>query len=193
MSIKKNGKKNKGAEAGVKIGMRVLSVAEKILVALIEEAKDTQYMRTHTYAVLGRDVRSARHESEEIERLHELKMKRQAIERLREAKLIKLRREGKRVMCELTDSGRARAIKIATLSSKTYFDDGRLCLVSFDFPEVAREARNLFRYFLKSSGFSFVQGSVWSIKKDVAVLVGDYISILKIKRWVKVYTAIEDA
>lgn len=172
------------------MGKTILSVAETIMVELLEEVKDMEYMRTHCLAVVGRDVRSARYESEEGRRLYELKMKRMAIESLRRRKFIKLRKEGDRIVCELTGNGKIKALQASIRSSVAYFYDNRRCLISFDFPEAARDARNVFRRFLKSAGFEFVQGSVWSVKKDLAIQLNELSIMLKIQRWVKIFTVI---
>lgn len=174
---------------GVVLGKKFLSFAEKIILELIEQAEDMGYMRTHAYAVIGRDVRTLRRESEEGNRLHEEKMKRQAIKRLREEKFIKLRQEGDKVIYELTTNGKVKALKIMVRDCRDLYYDNRVCLVAFDFPEAAKAARKDFRRFLKSVGFAFVQGSVWSIKKNVETEMKELIILLKIKRWVEVYEA----
>ena len=168
-------------------GRIVLSAATSILIELMEWQKDHEYMRTHCYAVIGKDVRTERYESERIGRLHELKMRRQAINRLRQQKLIRLRQEGERVVYELTTNGRIKALKKLVQSSDDIFFDDRLCLVSFDIPEASRIARQEFRRFLKSAGFSFLHKSVWTIKKDVRREVLELITALKITRWVSVF------
>ncbi len=174
---------------GIVIGKKILSVAERILIELIEEVEDMQYMRTHAYAALGHDVRSMRYESEEGKRLHEEKMKRQAVRRLKEQKFIKLRKEGDKMIHVLTVSGKVRAIKIAIRHCSEFYLDQRICLVSYDFPEAAKEARRAFRRFLKSVGFKFVQGSVWSINKNVIREFLLLVEVLRIRRWVEVYEA----
>lgn len=175
--------------AGVWAGKKGLSLAAKILIALVEEVEDMQYMRTHCYAVLGKDVRSERYESEYASRLHEEKLKRQAILRLRRQKFIKMRQEGNRVIGELAADGKIKLMKTVIVCSRDYYFDERVCLVSFDFPEAASEARKVFRRFLKSAGFKFVQGSVWSSRKNVAPIIKDLVARLGINRWVKVYEA----
>jgi len=174
---------------GARIGRLALTVAETILIGIAEEMEDMEYIRTHCYAVIGKDVRSARYESEEAERLHELKMRHQAMKRLVEEKLVRVRREGNKVVYMLTADGEVKAIKTAIRRCSDYFFDDRICLVSFDIPEAARKARSAFRRFLKSAGFRFVQGSVWSIKKNVARDVRALVSHLKIERWVEIYEA----
>jgi hypothetical protein len=185
----KRTKAKKAVSDGVVIGKKILSIAETVLVALVEECRDVEYMRTHALSLVGRDVREARLEAEEGMRMHELRMQRQAIDRLREREYVRLRKEGNRVVCELTDDGMVKALKTAIKASAAYFFDDRICLVSFDIPEASKNARIAFRRFLKSAGFKFVQGSVWSIKKDVIYELNILISRLKINKWVEVYTA----
>ena len=64
-------------------------------------------------------------------------------------------------------------------------------LMQFDFPEAAKLARDNFRGYLKSIGFKYVQGSVWSTDKDVKAPICALIELLKIERWVKIYTVVE--
>jgi hypothetical protein len=187
----KNSKSRKYHQAGAMAGKTILSIGEKILLELIEHGDDVLYYETHRYAIGTRDVRAARHESEEIMRLYEIKMKKKAMERLRQSRFVKMRNEGSRVIWQITANGRVKALKAAIRSSTDYFHDNRFCLVSFDFPEAAENARNVFRRFLKSAGFVFVQGSVWSIKKDVAIRMNELAGLLKISRWIEVYTVIK--
>jgi len=182
---------------GIVLGKKVLSFSERVIIELIEQVEDMEYMRTHCYAVIGRNVRSMRYESKEGTRLHEEKerrlyeerMKRQAIERLRKQRFIKARKEGDRIVYELTTSGKVRALKTVIRLSDDYYLDNRFCLVSFDFPVAANEARRYFRRFIKSIGFKFVQGSVWMIKKNVSRELKALVVILNIKRWVEIYEA----
>jgi hypothetical protein len=176
---------NKGAV----FGKKVLSVAERILIELMEQIDDIKFTETHYRSIFSSDLRAERHESEEGRRFHEERMKRQAIKRLANQEYIKLREEGRRVICELTTNGKIKALKILIANSENYYKDGLLCVVSFDFPQAANEARRVFRNLLKSVGFTFVECSVWSIKKDATKEIGHLIELLKISRWVVVYEA----
>ena len=174
---------------GIVLAKKALSIAEKVLLELVEQYEDMEYMRTHSYSVLGRDVRSARYENEAGQRLHEIKMRRQAIKRLAEQKYIRLRREGDKVIYELTQNGKVRVIKTAMIYCDDYFLDKRICLYLLISPKRPEDARMAFRRFLKSVGFKFVQGSVWSIKKNIVGEMEAIIVQLKIRRWVEVYEA----
>ena len=189
MFINMSEQSGKIIKTGIRVGKTTLSVAAKVLIALIDEVEDMQYMRTHCYSVIGKDVRSERYESERVKLLYEEKMKRQAVQRLKRQKFIKMRKEGERVIHELTNDGKIKIMKTVIICGRDYYIDDQVCLVSFDFPEAASEARKIFRRFLKSAGFKFVQGSVWSSRKSVAPILKDLVSRLGIKRWVEIYEA----
>jgi len=174
---------------GVVLGKKALSVAGRILIELMEQVDDIKFTETHYRSIFSSDLRAERYESEEGRRLHEEKMKRQAIKRLVDQKYIKLREQGRRMIYELTNDGKIKALKILIANSEKYYKDGLICVVSFDFPQAANEARRVFRNFLKSVGFTFVQGSVWSIKKDVSKEIRHLIELLKIPRWALVFEA----
>jgi virulence-associated protein VapD len=89
----------------------------------------------------------------------------------------------------LTKNGKIKALETAIRASNINIPDEKICLVSFDFPEAARDARRHFRIFLKNVGFKYVQGSVWSTKKDAAAILRELIILLKISNWVEVFTA----
>ena len=182
-------KSKKMINKGVVLGKKALSVAGRILIELLEQVEDIQFTETHYRSIFSSDLRAERLENEEGRRLHEEKMKRQAIKRLAEQKFIKLREEGRRVIYEFTNDGKIKALKILIANSENYYKDGLICVVAFDFPQAANEARRVFRNFLKSVGFTFVQGSVWSIKKDVSKDIRHFIKLLKIFRWVVVFEA----
>ena len=182
-------KYQKVISGGIVLGKKALSVAGRILIELMEQVEDIKFTETHYRSIFSSDLRAERYESEEGKRLHEEKMKRQAIKRLAEQKFIKMRKEGERVVLELTEDGKIQALKILIANCHNRFYDGRICLVSFDIPEAAESARKAFRRFLKSVGFKYVQGSVWSIKKDVFKEMRYMVGLLKIGRWVEVYIA----
>jgi len=177
----------KKIDKGVVLGKKALSVAGRILIESLEQVDDIKFTKTHYRSIFSSDLRAERHESEEGCRLHEEKMKRQAVKRLAHQKYIKVREAGRQMICELTNDGKIKALKILIANSEKYYKDGLICVVSFDFPQAANEARRAFRNFLKSVGFIFVQGSVWSIKKDVSKEVRDLIELLKISRWAVVF------
>jgi virulence-associated protein VapD len=172
----------------VNVAKICLTAADKILVELIEQYEDYNFLYFHGVGY-DRSVRDARYAHNAYEGRKKDRERKQAIKRLRQRKLVKLRKEGDRVILALTRNGKIKALEAAITASEKYFPDEKICLVSFDFPEAARDARRHFRIFLKSVGFKYVQGSVWSTKKDVAVILCELIILLKISNWVEVFTA----
>jgi hypothetical protein len=168
----------------------VLTLTEIILVELTEQLEDQAFFYHNHWAGRSQSVRADRYDSERSVERSKIRARKQAIRRLKHAKYIKERREGERVILELTDKGKVRGME-AALKSTRRISDHRLCLVSFDFPEAARSARNHFRLFLKKAGLNFVQGSVWSSSRDVSNQLKALVRILKIERWVKVYVVSE--
>lgn len=173
-------------DKAVYIGKKVLGITGMILIEIFEQCEDANFLRSHPWAGYSQSIRDDREEYRlRNEYVYQLS-RNQAIKRLKEGKYLKACKEGKRVIYILTNSGKARAIQTALKSSKGLLSN-KTCLVSFDFPEVSRKARNYFRYYLKSVGFKFVQGSVWSIDRDVVELMNKLICLLRIKSWVKIY------
>lgn len=88
-------------------------------------------------------------------------------------------------MIKLTDDGwrfaRAKKIKRVTAPCK-----GGFCMVTFDIPESHRHVRNMFRRFLKQSGFELLHKSVWVHRREVTALVAAVVDELKIRPWVTV-------
>ncbi len=167
---------------------KALSIGTKILIELIEEQRDLNFFYFHrSYG--WRPVRELRYEHEYYEARKNEYARRREVARLRKNKLIALRKEGGRIIARLTDDGRIKAVRALIRVSQNYLANGKICLVSFDFPEAARAARYGFRRFLKQAGFRFVQGSVWSINKDVYRDLDTLIGLLGIGRWVKIFIA----
>lgn len=185
MNEKKNLSKNSKA-----IAVRALTATAKLLIEICELGVDFDFLTRHR-CYDSHSVRLARFEHGRYLAREQYYLKRQALKRLQERKLVALRKEGNRVIAKLTQSGKVKALQTIIRFSVPDLADAKICLVSFDFPESARAARNNFRYFLKKTGFRFVQGSVWSIGKDARVQIRELIRILKISKWVEVYTVVK--
>ena len=184
-----NAKQNK-KDRTARAAKFVLSMTGRILLELMESYEDYAFLYSHRFND-NRSIREARYDHEAYERFNNERMRKQAIKRLRECKYIKMRKEGDRVVMALTKNGKIKGLQTLIRISKDFYSDDRICLVSFDFPEAARVARNNFRLFLKDAGFRYVQGSVWSIKKDVSRTVGELVKLLKIGHWVKIFIVVE--
>jgi len=165
----------------------VLTMTARVLIELAEQVEDMNFLRYHNFYD-DRTVREARYDYGVFMDRKKQRLRKQAIKRLCEERYVKLNKEGDRMVMTLTTSGKVRALRSMMRMSKRYLPDNLTCLVSFDFPEAARMARNNFRWFLKGVGFKFVQGSVWATKKDISLLMAALVKLLKIGRWVEIYT-----
>src|SRR3989338_16907 len=89
---------------------------------------------------------------------------RKATERLRKHNLIFGERQGKRIIFELTDEGKAEAgkIKLKLEMAKRKRWDGKWRIIIFDVPEKMRGKRDLLRKELIAFGFMQLQKSVWA-------------------------------
>jgi hypothetical protein len=172
----------------IRMAKKALSLTAVILLELIEQQRDMNFLYSHRYH-FSRPIRELRRGHEYFEARREEYRRKQAVERLRQNKLVELRKVGNRVVAVLTDDGRVKALKTIITASLSKLPEAGTCIVSFDFPEAARSARRRFRCFLKQTGFKFVQGSVWSIDKDVVRELKMLVSILRIGPWVKIYIA----
>jgi DNA-binding transcriptional regulator PaaX len=78
---------------------------------------------------------------------------------------------------------------IIQLSSRANtLPDDKMCIISFDIPEVHRRLRGRVRCLLKRLGFKQVHRSVWSCKKDVCFYVKKlFSSKFMLDNWFKVY------
>jgi len=165
-------------------------LTSKILIELLGQYEDYYYLYSHRVG-FGRSIREARFAADAYAARAEDCKRKQAAERLRKSRCVKLHKVGKRVVMELTKKGKIKALQSVIRTSLECFSDDRVCLVSFDFPEAARAARNVFRWFLKGAGFKYLQGSVWTIKKDVSRPMKDLVGLLKIDSWVKIFIVVK--
>ena len=107
-----------------------------------------------------------------------------ALKRLRKGGFIEFI-DDEQLIYRLTDKGREKAV-LAELQSIGGKWDGKWRIVIFDIPEKRRSARDLFRYNLKSWGFTSWQQSVWVTKKNCTKVLRDYIKRIGIEDWVMV-------
>lgn len=99
--------------------------------------------------------------------------------------LVNERRIGDRLILELTDGGRARLLR-REMRVAPFLPSGNHVRVEYDFPEMQRAARNMFRYFLKTSGFTRFQQSIWVSRRDVYKLLCAFIREHELGDWVDV-------
>lgn len=122
--------------------------------------------------------RAYRARKKEYEQLHYLQRK----------NWIQVKKTEQGLLVALTDQGRLEKLRRG-IERRTPLSDGRVCLVMFDIPEIAKRGRVEFRQFLKRVGFTMVQLSVWETRLDVAEDVLRFIKQTNIQRWTAVYVA----
>ena len=90
-------------------------------------------------------------------------------------------------MVKITNDGKIAALQILILQKQKYLPKGKNLIVAFDVPELAKDARMVFRRSLKRMGFKQIQKSIWSTRFDVAKEMSQYIKLLKIDSWVLLF------
>lgn len=129
---------------------------------------------------------------ERILRAKKYKQVHVALYRLKEQKLLKLKKEGEQFILTLTRKGRVEALKHRIRNTTSVLLPKTICLVSFDFPEDIDWARDGWREFLKEVGFKQIHKSVWASRKDICGLMNELVKELRAERLVKVFKAKEN-
>jgi len=169
------------------LARRALSLAEFLLIELIEEIDDFNFSVRYPYATMGQSARLAREYYEDNQREWEAALKRRELRRLKQRKLIALREEGDRVIAVLTTDGKIIALQTIIRNIDKLLPEGQQCLVSFDVPEVSRKLRSSWRRLLKKFGFRFLHGSVWVTDRDLVGEMRELVFLAKIEKFVKVF------
>lgn len=106
--------------------------------------------------------------------------------RLKRRGLVEDRKVGDRVMIRLTEEGFVKIWRARIRAAKSQVTGPDLCVVIFDIPEDQKNARDMFRYFLKQCDFKQLQRSVWVCAQSMAGEVKTFIKQIKLERWVRV-------
>jgi CRISPR-associated endonuclease Cas2 len=170
-----------------KVLFKSLTLTAKILIGMFNIVDDMSFMRSHHSLCMTMSVSQARAYLADGKEYQN----RQAYKRLIKKGWIKEKRNGKRVVAILTKSGKLAATEILLKHMCGRLPGREYCMVIFDIPEVAHEARDEFRNMLKRIGFSRHQQSVWCINKNITQGIIKIIKILKIKSWVRIYSVKE--
>lgn len=110
---------------------------------------------------------------------------RQTLYALRRQGALEQRQRGEQIVIRLTEVA-WRAIMIRRLKIIKNACPAGICYVIYDIPERQRVARDTFRRFLRSAGFSLRQQSIWSSPRDVGGIVREMIDELDIGDWVTI-------
>ncbi len=116
---------------------------------------------------------------------------REAFNRLQEKDWIKIKVEAETVIFRLQKDALCATVQERIRKTKKALPHKMVCLVAFDFPVAANDARTFWRRFLRGSGFVQKQLSVWVSDKDVANDVRLLVELLEVSRRVSVYQSRE--
>jgi DNA-binding transcriptional regulator PaaX len=119
----------------------------------------------------------------------ERKARYQALQYLQRKKLIEIRKTAAGLEVALTASGHAKAIRDQLEANTEKLPKGATCIVIFDIPEKARQARDNFRNLLKRCRFRMIQFSVWESDRNYFHLLKLFIREAKIGKWVTILEA----
>lgn len=115
---------------------------------------------------------------------------RENMKRLVKRNLLKIEKIADKYIVQLTSNGARELFRLKVLTAPELLNGDR-CMVIFDIPESKSTFRKQLRSFLKLSGFTKIQRSVWIIKKDVFndltmlfLLNGNF-------QWVKIFQVYE--
>lgn len=175
---KKQGKKKQKPTKFGQIGRH----SQQALLALLDggETLVDMFRRPHLHLLYGSDL-------PEIDAYWERVEQERSVKRLKKKKWLEEKKQGNRIVLQLTDSGKVFALGQRIVNTERKLSHGRACLVSFDIPERARAARLTLRRLFKSAEFNCCHHSAWITDKDVVDDLTELIRLLGIKDWVSVF------
>jgi DNA-binding transcriptional regulator PaaX len=127
--------------------------------------------------------------SDEWDRIFCDQRRKRALKRLRDKKWIADRRSGTNIQFTLRYDAAVKSIQSKIQTKTTRLPSRTFALVTFDFPEAARRARDAFRLMLKHLSFRQQQLSVWISDKNVVHELELLVRMMKLDKWVRVYRA----
>ena len=148
---------------------------------------DQSKINYKSFSQIDVDINYIREQNKEIERW---KINRE-IKRLKQNKLIKTRKEGDRIIINLTKNGQIELLKMNILKIHNELPVTQKCYILFDVPEHIRDVRNKFRLVLNNLGFTKEQQSVWYSTKNVVFEIQSLIQLSGLQKWTKVVIGTE--
>lgn len=129
---------------------------------------------------------------EAVLRARQRKHNRNQLLRLKQQRLITIRKQGKDFLLNFTDQGKILVLKDRIIQKKASLPTGQYCLVSFDIPEKIRRVRWAFRDLLRQAKFQCDHQSVWISHRDVGEELHMLTRFLHAQRWIHVYQVVEN-
>ena len=125
-----------------------------------------------------------------IDNAKERRRQYKAIKRIEQQGKWAVRREGRRMILQLTSKGHVDALKKQIIFSDQQLPEWEVCLVVFDVPEPMRSLRAELRRLLRKAGFYPIQRSVWEGEKDVVNELFALVDVLKAEKYIRIYRAV---
>ena len=143
-----------------------------------------------TYGSRGPFVASVGTEAyERIMAAHERSRVHSAIQQLKRQCFVVVDRDQQRIQIRLTRAGALAILRNQIMRKKKLLPEGRLCVVSFDFPVAERRSRAAFRSVLRDAEFTCRHQSVWVSTRDVMRELVLFVNATGVQERIQVYLA----
>lgn len=176
----------------MKNNLRKSSIPEKIFSFILESLDEGFFMLYNPRAVLSTcgDVESARNmlaRKQKKARQISNKEFNRALKSLQKRNYLTCYAEGEKILIAMTQAGIEEALKRQIKQKRRKLKKQERVYVSFDIPEVTKSVRVALRRLLKESGFTMVQMSLWSSRRDVGKEFAKFIELIGAKKWIYVF------
>ncbi|MFA6131326.1 MAG: CRISPR-associated endonuclease Cas2 [Patescibacteria group bacterium] len=166
---------------------QVLSKASRLLYSIGELVDDVFFIVERPGFIMhSGGVGNARSR----ERRHEYQSNFHAMKRLKERKLIHVKKWKNGFICSLTHDGFVEFLRLKVLKTEL-LPQGKTCIVVFDIPETQRSKRRWLRRLLERAGFIPLQKSVWISPFDAGNVIMDFAKKMKMQDFIRVFIAEE--
>lgn len=162
------------------------ALSKEILIAASEEL-EVSLVSQRCQRVLAQEGFAGIRKIVRADRVRHAKERMKTLER---RGLIKVAKIGKSLTVALTSSGYEKFLRLHIKEANSY--PGTIStLVSYDIPEHTRDSRDVFRRFLKSTGFKKIHDSLWISNSDCYDILDSWIVKSKFEKWITVFKVIE--
>ena len=165
-----------------RLAKQTLTLSGKILLFLIEQGDDLLFEMNNPALCSLMDIDDAKRY---LHRKYTYLPR--PIRRLTKNNLIEIRRKGNTILIKLTKDGKIAATQLKIARHKQRLGRGNELIIIFDIPESVSNVRKAFRQSLKRMGFYRIQFSVWGTRKNIIVPLREYLTLLRIDKWVSMY------
>jgi hypothetical protein len=130
---------------------------------------------------------------EGLKRVLEDEERRRAVSCLRDQRrrgYVEVKKTGGRVALVLTEKGEMMRLKLKLKASPKRID-GKTLIIVFDIPERVARVRRILRQFLRSTGFTRLQDSVWALERHGESEITKLLERMNASKWVRCFLSEE--